>query len=181
MATMIGSTRRLTLGRRTASGRRTRTLGGPRPRRRDRSGVDEPQRWWPGPLIVSLAIVTGFAVVVFLAWLGWSIYVVVHGSPSDLGQFDPDRRCGPLGFSCGAITNILTSVLLIALATFFLLWRIFGLVRQYRGRARADSRELVPTAGTILDDVVGRDELCQVVMADLHERRMRPHVLVGGV
>jgi NACHT domain len=102
-------------------------------------------------------------------------------SPSDLGQFDPDRRCGPLGFSCGAITNILTSVLLIALATFFLLWRIFGLVRQYRGRARADSRELVPTAGTILDDVVGRDELCQVVMADLHERRMRPHVLVGGV
>ncbi|HEV2243614.1 MAG TPA: NACHT domain-containing protein [Streptosporangiaceae bacterium] len=178
---MIGSTRRLTPGRRTVAGRRTRTLGGPRPRRRDRGGVDEPQRWWPGPLIVSLAIVTGFAVVVFLAWLGWSIYVVVHGSPSNFGQFDPDRRCGSLGFSCGAITNILTSVLLIALATFFLLWRIFGLVRQYRGRARADSRELVPTAGTILDDVVGRDELCQVVMADLHERRMRPHVLVGGV
>ena len=118
MATMIGSMRQLTPPRRTVAGRRTRVFGGPRPRRRDRSGVDEPQRWWPGPLIVSLAIVTGFAVVVFLAWLGWSIYVVVHGSPSNFGQFDPDRRCGPLGFSCGAITNILTSVLLIALASF---------------------------------------------------------------
>src|SRR5258708_13989431 len=99
MATMIGSMRQLTPPRRTVAGRRTRMFGGPRPRRRDRSGVDEPQRWWPGPLIVSLAIVTGFAVVVFLAWLGWSIYVVVHGSPSNFCQFDPDPSGGPLAFS----------------------------------------------------------------------------------
>src|SRR5258707_5758584 len=166
MATMIGSMRRLTPRRRTVAGWRTRVFGGPRPRRRDRSGVDEPQRWWPGPLIVSLAIVAGFAVVVFLAWLGWSIYVVVHGSPSNFGQFDPDRRCGPLGFSCGAITNILTSVLLIALASFFLLWRIFGLGRQERGRGRTDSPELVPTPGTTLDDVAGRGWLVQGGMRD---------------
>jgi hypothetical protein len=177
---MIGSRRRPARGRTTA-GRRTRIFGGPRPRRRDRSGVDEPQRWWPGALIVSLAVLTGFAFIMFVAWLGWSIYIIVHGAPSNFGPFDPDRRCTPLGFSCGAITNILTSVLLIGLASFFLLWRLFGLVRQYRGRARSESRELVPTAGTILDDVVGRDELCKVVMADLHERGMRPHVLVGGV
>jgi hypothetical protein len=28
---------------------------------------------------------------------------------------------------------------------------------------------------------VGRDELCKVVIADLHDRGTRPHVLVGGV
>ena len=39
----------------------------------------------------------------------------------------------------------------------------------------------MPTAGAIIDQVVGRDELCKVLMADLHDRRTRPHVLVGGV
>jgi len=154
--------------------------GGPHPRRRDRSGVDEPQTWRPGLLIWALTLLTGFAVLLYVVWLSWSIYVIVHGEPSAL-PFDPDRRCAPLGFTCGAISNVLTSVLLLAVASFFVLWRLFGLLRQYRARARTESRELVPTAGTILDEVVGRDELCKVVMADLHERRTRPHVLVGGV
>jgi hypothetical protein len=142
--------------------------------------VDEPQTWRPGPLIWAATFLTGFAVLAFLVWLGWSIYVIVHGAPSAL-PYDPDQRCARLGFSCGAISNFLTSGLLLALASFFVLWRLFGLLRWYRARARTESRELVPTAGSILDEVVGRDELCKVVMADLHERRTRPHVLVGGV
>jgi hypothetical protein len=155
-------------------------FGGPSPRRRDRSGVDEPQTWRPGPLIWAATFLTGFAVLAFLVLLGWSVYEIAHGVPSAF-PYDPDRRCAQLGFSCGAISNLLTSGLLIALASFFLLWRFFGLVRQYRVRATTESRELVPTAGSILDEVVGRDELCKVVMADLRERRTRPHVLVGGV
>jgi hypothetical protein len=158
----------------------TRVLGGTRPRRRDRSGVDEPQPWRPGPLVLVLTFLTGLSVLVFLIWLGWSVYVIVNGGPSSFG-FDPDRRCNSLGFSCGAISNVLTSALLLALASFFVLWRLYGLLGWYRDRARAESRELVPTAGAIFDEVVGRDELCKVVMADLHERRPRPHVLVGGV
>jgi hypothetical protein len=155
-------------------------FGGPSPRRRDRSGVDEPQTWRPGPLIWAATFLTGFAVLAFLAWLAWSVFVIAHGGPSGF-PYDPDRRCAQLGFSCGAISNFLTSGLLLALASFFVLWRLFGLLRRYRTRARTESRELVPTAGSILDEVVGRDELCKVVMADLHERRTRPHVLVGGV
>jgi NACHT domain-containing protein len=155
-------------------------FGGPSPRRRDRSGVDEPQTWRPGPLIWTATFLTGFAVLAFLVWLGWSVYVIVHGVPSSF-PYDPDRRCTQLGFSCGTISNFLASGLLLALASFFVLWRLFGLLRWYRTRARTESRELVPTAGSILDEVVGRDELCKVVMADLHERRTRPHVLVGGV
>ncbi len=155
-------------------------FGGARPRRRDRSGVDEPQPWRPGPLIWTVTLLTGVAVLAFVVWLGWSIYVIVHGAHTAY-LYDPDRRCAQLSFSCGAISNFLTSGLLLALASFFVLWRFFGLLRRYRVRARTESRELVPTAGTILDEVVGRDELCKVVMADLHERRTRPHVLVGGV
>ncbi|MGE5135039.1 MAG: NACHT domain-containing protein, partial [Gemmatimonadota bacterium] len=154
--------------------------GRPAPRRRDRSGVDEPQTWRPGPLIWAAASLTGCAVLAFLLWLGWSVYVVVHGVPSGF-PYDPDRRCAQLGFSCGAISNFLTSGLLLALASFFVLWRLFSVLRWYRARARSDSRELVPTAGSIIDEVVGRDELCKVVMADLRERRTRPHILVGGV
>lgn len=177
---MIGGGRRPTPRRRMITTGLTRLFGGPRPRRRDRSGVDEPQTWRPGRFIWALTLLTAFAVLVFLAWLGWSVFVIVHGGPSAL-RYDPDRRCTSLGFTCGAVSNVVTSVLLLAVASFFVLWRLFGLLRWYRARARTGSRELVPTAGAILDEVVGRDELCKVVMADLHERRTRPHVLVGGV
>src|ERR1019366_2952704 len=85
------------------------------------------------------------------------------------------------GFSCGAVSNVLTSGVLLVLASVFLLWRLYILLRRYRVRALSGSRELVTTAGAILDDVVGRDELCKVVIAYLHDRGTRPHVLVGGV
>src|SRR5262249_44008206 len=56
-----------------------------------------------------------------------------------------------------------------------------GLQRRYRIRALFESRELVPTAGAIIDKVVGRDDLCKAVMADLHDRGTRPHIIAGGV
>ena len=177
---MTGARNRLPSRRPRLTRRLAGTFRGTRPRRRDRTGVDEPQTWRPGVLVWAVATVTGIAVLIFVAWLAWSVFVFVHGRPTGL-PYDPDRRCAQLGLSCGAISNFLTSGLLLSLASFFLLWRLFGLLRWYRARARAESRELVPTAGTILDEVVGRDELCKVVMADLRERRPRPHVLVGGV
>ena len=166
--------------RRLFAARPTRLFGAPRPRRRDRSGVDEPETWRAGLLIWTATSLTVVAALFFILWLAWSIYVFVHGEPTAF-RYDPDRRCLPLGFSCGVISNFATSVLLIALASFFLLGRFFGLQRGYRARARTESRELVQTAGAILDEVVGRDELCKVVMADLHDRQSRPHVLIGGV
>jgi hypothetical protein len=177
---VIGGRRRLAPRIRVITQALTRMLGGLRPRRRDRSGVDEPQIWRPGRLISALTLLTRFAALAFLVWLGWSVFVIVHGGPSAF-PYDPDRRCTSLGFTCGAVSNVLTSVLLLAVASSFVLWRLFRLLRWYRVRARTGSRELAPTAGTILHEVVGRDELCKVLMADLHERWTRPHVLVGGV
>jgi hypothetical protein len=158
----------------------TRLLNDTRPRRGDGSGVDEPQRWRARPLIWVATSLTVFAAFVLFVWLAWSFYVLVLGHPSAFG-FDPDHRCAQLGFSCGALSNIATSVLLLAIASAFLLWRLYRLLRRYQARARDESRELVPTAGTILEEVVGRDELCKVLMVDLHDRGTRPHILVGGV
>src|SRR5580658_2568442 len=92
-----------------------RLLGGPHPRRRDRSGVDEPRTWRPGPLIWSLSLVTGLTVLLLVVWLGWTVYILVLGRPSSF-SVDPDRVCAPLSFTCGGLTNFLSSILLIGLA-----------------------------------------------------------------
>jgi hypothetical protein len=150
-------------------------------RRSDRSGVDEPAPWRSRRLLRLATVLTVLAGSIFVLWLAWVGYLFfARGGPSDLA-FDPDRRCTSLGFSCGILTNLLASVVLVALASSFLLWRLFGLQRRYRARALDESRELVPTAGAIIDKVVGRDDLCKAVMADLHDPVSRPHVLVGGV
>jgi hypothetical protein len=158
-----------------------RLFGGPRPRRRDRSGVDEPAKWRSRRSVRIATLVTGLAAFLFIVWLGWVAYLFIVRNGPSAATFDPDRRCAALGFSCGVATNILASGVLVAFASSFLLWRLFGLQRRYRVRAREDSRELVPTAGAIIDQVVGRDELCMAVMTDLHDRTSRPHVIVGGV
>lgn len=159
----------------------TRLLQGTPVRRSDRSGVDEPAAWRSRRLLRLATALTALAGIIFLLWLAWVGYLfLARGGPSGLA-FDPDRRCTALSFSCGILTNLLASVVLVALASSFLLWRLFRLQRRYRARARDESRELVPTAGAIIDKIVGRDDLCKAVMADLHDRSTRPHVLVGGV
>jgi hypothetical protein len=159
----------------------TKKLSHVRPRRWDRAGVDEPARWRSRRWVRLVAGLTAAIVVAFFLWLGWVAYLyIVRGGPSG-ATFDPDRRCSSLGFSCGVLTNLVASGALVAFAFTFLLWRLFGLQRRYRAKAQYESRELVPTAGAIIDQVVGRDELCKAVMADLHDRRRRPHVIVGGV
>jgi hypothetical protein len=179
---MVGKRTRLGARRRRRMAPRiTSFFGGPRPRRRDRSGVDEPARWRSRLGVRIVTVLTGLVAFAFILWLGWVAYLyIVRIGPSG-ASFDPDRRCAALGFSCGIATNILASGVLVAFASTFVLWRLFGLQRRYRTRAREDSRDLVPTAGAIIDQVVGRDELCMAVMTDLHDRTTRPHVIVGGV
>jgi hypothetical protein len=146
-----------------------------------RSGVDEPSKWRSRRALRVLTGVTATAGVLFVLWVAWVVYLFfVREGPSG-AAFDPDRRCTALSFSCGVLSNVLASGVLVTLASAIVLWRLFGLQRRYWVRAREDSRELVPTAGAIIDRVVGRDDLCKAVMADLHDRGTRPHVLVGGV
>jgi hypothetical protein len=179
---MIGARVRLTgRGRWRLAPGISRRLRNFRPMRRDRGGVDEPAKWRSRTWVRVLGAATWFVIVAFVAWLGWVAYLyIVRGGPSG-AAFDPDRRCSALGFSCGIATNLLASGVLVAFAASFVLWRLRRLQKHYWDRARYESRELVPTAGAIIDQVVGRDELCKAVMTDLHDRVTRPHVIVGGI
>jgi len=53
--------------------------------------------------------------------------------------------------------------------------------RRYRRAARTRPEDIVPTARSIIGDVVGRDELCRVMIASVRDPgTRRPHVVVGG-
>jgi hypothetical protein len=159
-----------------------------RRRRLRHSGVDRPRRWWARPTVLILTIFIAVLALIFIAWLFWSVYIYfsTSGKSSDsLSIFRPDSRCSNarIGVSCGAVTGFFTSLLSVAFASgIFLFFRFYRVMRRYRGIARKNARILVPTAGSIVGTIVGRDELCRVIMADLHDRNnRRPHVLIGGV
>jgi NACHT domain len=143
--------------------------------------------WWHDRLWLRiLKYCTLFLALVFLAWLARAVYVVVNPGESASGWpwgFNPDRWCADRSVECDALTGWATSLLSIALASaVFLILRLSRTRRTYLRDARRQPRDLVPTAGTIIGKVVGRDQLCRVVMEDLRvPRTRRPHVLVGGV
>jgi hypothetical protein len=150
------------------------------------SGVDRTRPWRDRLWLKIVTALTVFLALIFLAWLGRSLYVVIdrgkNATQWPLG-FSPDRWCSAKGVECGALTGWVTSLLSIALASAaFLLWRLGRIRHRYLRLARRRPRELVPTAGTIIGKIVGRDQLCLAVMEDLRVRRTRrPHVLIGGV
>ena len=94
-----------------------------------------------------------------------------------------DNRCQQRALSCGVLASFLVPLLTLALVSaFFLLGRLWYLRRRYLRTARARPQDMVPTAGSIIGDVVGRDELCRVMIADLRDpSTRRPHVVVGGI
>lgn len=150
------------------------------------SGVDRTWWWHDRVWLQLVKLFTAFLALIFLAWLARALIVLIDRSP-DANQFpygfSSDRLCKGRSVECGALTGWVTSLLSIALASaVFLLWRLGRLRRHYLRTARRRPRELVPTAGTIIGKIVGRDQLCRVIMEDLRVRRTRrPHVLVGGV
>ena len=78
-------------------------------------------------------------------------------------------------YSCGAISGWITSLLSIALASVvFLFWRFWRMDRRYR--ARGSGSTLVNwclMACLIFGKIVGRDDLCRVLMEDLRDRGSR--------
>ena len=149
--------------------------------RQRRSGVSRPHRWRSRPYIRLATLATGAFAVLFIAWLLRAVMVFIFGAGSD--PLNLDSACRTIGVSCGAVIGFGTTVTSVAFAaTVFWLLRFTRVRRWYQRRARKHARDLVSTAGTLIGKVVGRDEICDVVMEDLHDRKnCRPHVLVGGV
>jgi hypothetical protein len=132
-------------------------------------------RWTPATYLRTCACA---GALVFLAWIGLAISVLVGSGPGVV-----ERTCDEKSLSCGAVISFATPFLVLALsAVTFLVLQHSKTVRRVRRTARKNPRDLVPTAGTIVDEVVGREELCAVLAQHLRNRRWRrPYVLVGGV
>ena len=146
-------------------------------------GVDRPRRWLGRPWMTMSGWAIALVAVILVAWMLRSVYVVFFlRRPWSVPPND-DTLCRGIDVSCGAISGWITSLLSIALASVvFLFWRFWRMDRRYRARARQHARDLVPTAGPIFGKIVGRDDLCRVLMEDLRDGgSRRPHVLVGGV
>ncbi|MGW2486146.1 NACHT domain-containing protein [Streptomyces sp. NPDC001606] len=125
-----------------------------------------------------IRILSYCAAVLFLGWLAWAIYVIVNNQPGAV-----DHRCERKTESCGVVISFATPFLALALSlATFLTLRYVKTIHRVRRTARKTPRKLVPTAGTIVDEVVGREELCSVMAQALRNRRWRrPYLLVGGV
>jgi hypothetical protein len=124
----------------------------------------------------------GGAVLLFV--VGRAVYIVAGGHPREWpGWFNPDGACRDIGYSCGVASSVLMTALTIAFsAALFLVWRMRIVRGPYVKSARNDTKELVQTSGTIIGKVVGRDEVCHVIIDDLRMRgSRRPHVVTGGV
>jgi len=138
------------------------------------------KRHWRGssPLKSSVRIFVYGGGLLLLGVLAWAVPAVLVSH-----AFSPDSRCQQRALSCSILASFLIPVLSLALVSaFFLLGRLWYLQRQYLHRARAKPEDMVPTAGSIIGDVVGRDELCRVMIADVRDSRTRrPHVVVGGI
>lgn len=151
--------------------------------RKTRRGVDERRSWRPSrPLIrvVKGASVTGAGLL--LALIGVSLYAITRGKPSGYLAY-VDTVCNRTSFSCNVLAGTLGPLLSLALAsTLFLLVRLWLVSRPYVRKARDEPHNVVQTAGSMIGEVVGRDELCHVMIEDLRDPSIRrPHVVIGGV
>ncbi|MGW1537295.1 ATP-binding protein [Streptomyces aureus] len=133
--------------------------------------------WHPGwsslgPLLRVYALV---GTLLLFAWVGVAIYEFINpGSPFHAvlksEWFD-------------AVNHILGPVLTGSLIlTFFLLYWYHKTKKPLIEKARTRPNELVSTAGTFGNRIVGRRELSQVIAQTLRNRKTRkPYLLVGGV
>ncbi|MFF2045130.1 ATP-binding protein [Kitasatospora sp. NPDC058170] len=132
-------------------------------------------RWTPGTYV---KVLSRIGTLVFLGWLTLAVTVIVGGKPGFV-----ERTCRSTSQSCSVVVGFTTPFLVLSLSTaVFLGVRHWKTIRPLGRTARRNPRQLVPTAGTIIDEVVGRQELCSVIAQALRDRRhRRPYVLVGGI
>ncbi|WP_431040614.1 NACHT domain-containing protein [Streptomyces sp. P1-3] len=156
-------------------------------RRLAQQGYDRARKWrvrksgWYLPLLALTFL--GALVLLFLA--AFAVITLVEGADKDFRS--PltwvDDQCGKSGQSCAILQTVSMPFLTLALATIaYLFFRFTHVRRTYFKKAREAPHELVETAGGIFGKVVGRDQLCEVLMEDLRNSRCRrTHLVVGGV
>lgn len=153
--------------------KRRRAHPGPPPR------IDKKRHWrGSSPLKRGVRVLVYGGGLLLLAALAWAVDAAFRHR-----SFTFDNRCQQRALSCSVLASFLVPLLTLALVSaLFLLGRLWYLRRRYLRTARSRPQDVVPTAGSIIGDVVGRDELCRVIIADMRDgQTRRPHVVVGGI
>ncbi|MEU6541408.1 ATP-binding protein [Streptomyces sp. NPDC047000] len=126
-----------------------------------------------GPLLRAYALV---GTVLIGVWVGLAVYDYADGGHS---RFDEALKSPWFDAVSHIVGPVLTGSLLLA---FFLLYWYHRTKKPLVDKARTRPHELVPTAGTLVNRIVGRRELSQVMAQTLRNRKTRkPYLLVGGV
>ncbi|MGW5434424.1 ATP-binding protein [Streptomyces sp. NPDC004059] len=136
--------------------------------------------WSMGPWLYIYAFL---GTVLLFAWIGLALYdFYTDGADHPKGEGTPlHQYLGSLWFDAvnHVVGPVLTGSLLLA---FFLLYWYHKTKKPLVDKARTRPHELVPTAGTLVNRIVGRRELSQVMAQTLRSRKTRkPYLLVGGV
>ncbi|MET9835253.1 NACHT domain-containing protein [Streptomyces sp. NPDC006385] len=143
-----------------------------------RRGTTSPRKWrrWISYTNVTRAIWLVAALALF-AWCVEGLYILIS---QDTTGFERWRK-GNDGFD--TIVRFVGPVLTASVAaTLFLFWWYRWTKRRYLAKARGDPRRLVPTAGPDTAEIVGREDIAQVIAERLRQRdTRRPYLLVGGV
>ncbi|MGP3980414.1 NACHT domain-containing protein [Streptomyces sp. KR80] len=115
--------------------------------------------------------------LVVLAWCAEGLYIVATGETTPFETWRKENA----GFD--TLIRFVGPVLTAGIATalFLFLWYSWT-KRRYLAKARKAPEELVLTAGPDIAEIVGRQELAQVIAQRLRDRSTRrPYLLVGGV
>ncbi|MGQ4385213.1 ATP-binding protein [Streptomyces sp. SAS_270] len=149
-----------------------------RTEREARKGVATARKWRPGwfslgPLLRAYAFL---GTALLFIWVGLAIYDFLKGNESDFNNVLESPWFDAVSHIVGPV---LTGSLLLAL---FLLYWYHKTKKPLIDKARTHPHDLVPTAGTLVNRIVGRHELSQVMAQTLRNRKTRkPYLLVGGV
>ena len=143
--------------------------------------IDTARRWRGKRFGVKISeILSYLGAAALVVVVVWSVVVLVQG-PGILKS--PTERCDKYSAACGIAVGFLIPLLSVALASaVFLFFRLWFVKSSVVKKAKNSPGRSVETAPRNIGDIVGRDELCQVIMEDVrHHDIRRPHLLVGGV
>src|SRR6185437_12859392 len=156
--------------------RRRRTM-----RQSARGKIDTSKRWRRRRSTVTILEISSYlGAIVLVVVVAWSFVVMLSG-PGILRGLN--ERCGKYSAACGADVGFLIPLLSVALASaIFLFYRLRHVTAPVVKKAKTKPHQLVETATPDIGEIVGRDQLCRVIMEDIHHSdTRRPHLLVGGV
>ncbi|MCT9142317.1 ATP-binding protein [Streptomyces violarus] len=142
-----------------------------------RRGTTRPRKWrrWFSYTNVLRMIWAVGALVVF-GWIGAGVHMLVSDQTTTVERWQEEPGLEAL---LRFIGPVLTASVAAAL---FMFWWYSWNKRRYLVKARKDPHKLVLTAGQDATEIVGREELAQVIAQRLRERgTRRPYLLVGGV